>query len=218
MMHEVPPQLDGPGIQTPRVRPSGRYSANLTAGSLKVAESRIVADLLLKGADREEWRRLVTQENVLKARKPATAQRLGRLIWDRLSPMHPDLWTLVRDGAGDVATHAVLAAAIRHSPLVGDFLDRIVRDHYRRFSKVLSNRIWNDYLEACRAWDPEMPQWSESTVERLRSSVFQILAQAGFLRDTRSLALQRPHISEQVVGCLKRHREDYVLRCITVGS
>jgi hypothetical protein len=183
-----------------------------------VAESRIVADLLLKGADREEWRRLVIEENVLKARKPATAQRLGRLIWDRLSPMHPDLWTLVRDGAGDVASHAVLAAAIRHSPLVGDFLDQVVRDHYRRFDKVLSRRVWDDYLEACRARDPEMPQWSESTVHRLRSSVFQILAQSGFLRDTRSLALQRPHISEQVVGCLKRHREDYVLRCITVGS
>jgi hypothetical protein len=203
---------------SPAVRPAGRYSANLTAGSLKVAESRIVADLLLKGASREEWRRLVTEENVLKARKPATAQRLGRLIWDRLSPMHPDLWTLVRDGAGDVATHAVLAAAIRHSPLVGDFLDRVVREHYRRFGKALNNRVWDDYLEACRGWDAEMPPWSESTVERLRSSVFQILAQAGFLRDTRSLALQRPHISEQVVGCLKRHREDYVLRCITVGS
>jgi len=94
------------------VRSSGRYSANLADGSLKVAESRIVADLLLKGANREEWQRLVTEENVMKARKPATAQRLGRLIWDRLSPMHPDVWTLVRDGAGDVATHAVMAAAI----------------------------------------------------------------------------------------------------------
>ncbi len=35
-----------------------------------------------------------------------------------------------------------------------------------------------------------MPEWHKSTRRRLRSSIFQILAQAGFLRDTRSLKLQ----------------------------
>jgi hypothetical protein len=123
--------------------------------------------------------------------------------------MPPEILQLIRDGAGDVATHAVLAAAIRHSPLLGDFMD---------LSKGLTNKVWEDYLEECRGRDPEMPQWSDSTVRRLRSSVFQILAQAGFVQDTRSLALRRPPIADQVIGCLKINREDYVLRCITVGS
>jgi len=132
--------------------------------------------------------------------------------------MPPEILQLIRDGAGDVATHAVLAAAIRHSPLLGDFMDLVVRDQYRRFSKVLTNKVWDDYLEECRGRDPAMPQWSDSTVQRLRSSVFQILAQAGFVQDTRSLVLRRPHIADQVIACLKLHRDDYVLRCITVGS
>lgn len=195
-----------------------RYQANLTGGSLKVAESRVVAGLLLQGGDPKDWRQAIQTDNLLKAKTPGTAKRLGRLIRDRLSPMPPEILKLIRDGAGDVATHAVLAAAIRHSPLLGDFMDLVVRDQYRRFGKVLTNKVWDDYLEECRGRDPAMPQWSDSTVQRLRSSVFQILAQAGFVQDTRSLVLRRPHIADQVIACLKLHREDYVLRCITVGS
>ena len=195
-----------------------RYQANLTGGSLKVAESRVVAGLLLQGGDPKGWRKAIQTDNLLKARTPGTAKRLGRLIRDRLSPMPPEILQLIRDGAGDVATHAVLAAAIRHSPLLGDFMDLTLRDQYRRFSKVLTNKVWDDYLEDCRGRDSEMPLWSDSTVQRLRSSVFQILAQAGFVQDTRSLALHRPHIADQVIASLKLNREDYVLRCITVGS
>ena len=35
--------------------------------------------------------------------------------------MRPDLWYLVRDGSKDTATHALLAAAIKHSPLLAEF-------------------------------------------------------------------------------------------------
>jgi len=195
-----------------------RNQANLTGGSLKVAESRVVAGLLLQGGDPKGWRKAIQTDNLLKTRTPGTAKRLGRLIRDRLSPMPPEILKLIRDGAGDVATHAVLAASIRHSPLLGDFMDLVLRDQYRRFSKVLTNKVWDDYLEDCRGRDSEMPLWSDSTVQRLRSSVFQILAQAGFVQDTRSLALHRPHIADQVIASLKLNREDYVLRCITVGS
>src|SRR5215218_9215900 len=99
-----------------------RYRADITAGSLKVAESRIVADLLLRGTDDDGWRDAVVGRNVLKARNPATATRLTKLVRARLETMGADLWRLVRDGKGSVATHAVLAAAVKHSPLLGDFL------------------------------------------------------------------------------------------------
>jgi len=61
-------------------------------------------------------------------------------------------------------------------------------------------------------------QWQESTLRRMGSSVFQILAQAGYIKDTRSMLLQRPHITAEVIGYLERNKEDYVLRCINVGT
>lgn len=194
-----------------------RYKGDLTAGALKVAESRIIAGLLLRKVDDEGWKDAIVKRNVLQARSPATATRLTKLVKGRLMTMGPDLWRLVRDGKGSVATHAVLAAAVKHSPLLGDFLGLAVREQYRLFAEKLTNKLWDEYLDGCQERDPDMPQWNESTRKRLRSSVFQSLAQAGYIENTRSLKLQTVHIAEQVLHYLKAQGEDYVLRCIQVA-
>jgi Putative inner membrane protein (DUF1819) len=77
--------------------------------------------------------------------------------------------------------------------------------------------LWADYLEGCRERDPAMPLWKETTRRRLRSSVFQMLAEAGYIENTRSLKLKAVHISEQVLRHLKTSHEEYVLRCIQVA-
>jgi hypothetical protein len=194
-----------------------RYKADITAGALKLPESRIIADLLLRQADAEGWKDAIVKKNVLQARSPATARRLTKLIRDRLETMGPDLWKLVRDGKGTVAAHAVFAAAVKQSPLLGDFLEIVVGEQYRLFSTMLSNKMFADYLEGCRERDPDMPQWNETTRRRLRSSVFQTLAQAGYIENTRSLKLQTVHVAEQVLSYLKANQEEYVLRCIQVS-
>ncbi len=61
-----------------------RYKADITAGSLKVSESRVIADLLLCGINRGEWDEAILDKNVLQARSPETARRLTRLIRRRL--------------------------------------------------------------------------------------------------------------------------------------
>ncbi len=193
-----------------------RYKADLTAGSLKVPESRIIADLLLKQVDRQGWQKAIVDQNVLQARSPATGIRLMRLIKGRLQLMDAELWKLVRDGTGLVATHAVLAAAVKHSLLLGDFLDLVVREQYQLFRSALTYQLWDEYLDGCRERDSEMPVWNESTQRRLRSSIFQALAQAGYLEDTRSLTLQPVHLATPVLHYLHKHDEEYVLRCIQV--
>jgi hypothetical protein len=193
------------------------YSAEITAGALKVAENRIVAALLIDRVDLKGWKHAIEKENVLRARNPATAIRIARLIRHRLETMDTDLWKLIRDGNQTVATHAALAAAIKHSALIGDFLDLIVREQFRLFNSGLSKAMWDDYLNGCRARDPQMPIWNESTRRRLRSSVFQTLAQAGFLQDTKSLKLQPVYIAQEVIRYLQSHSEEYVLRCIQVS-
>lgn len=194
-----------------------RYKADLTAGSLKLPESRIIADLLLRELPAEDWKEAIERSNVLRTKQVATAQRLTRLIRGRLETMGPELWKIVRDGAGNVAVHAVLAAAVKHSPLLGDFLAQVVAEQYRLFSPTLPAGLFNNWLEECRERDALMPQWNDSTRRRLRSSIFQVLAQAGYIDSTRTLRLQTVHIAEQVLRYLKKQKEDYVLHCIQVA-
>lgn len=59
-------------------------------------------------------------------------------------------------------------------------------DQYRTYAESLPHSLWTRYVEDCRGRDPEMPVWRDSTIRRLRSSVFQILAEAGYLDTTRT--------------------------------
>ncbi|MBK8534659.1 MAG: DUF1819 family protein [Candidatus Competibacteraceae bacterium] len=158
-----------------------RYRAEIVAGALKVSESRVVAGLLLRGVSDQEWRQAIYKDNLLLTRSPKTAQRFSILIRGRLSLVEAPLWKLIRDGSMKEATHACLAAAVKASPLLGDFLDLVVRDAYRSFKETLSQTLWTDFIEDCRGRDLTMPLWRESTLRRLRSSVYSILAEAGYI-------------------------------------
>ena len=171
-----------------------KYKADITAGALKVPESRVIADLLLRDVSDKEWRSALYEENVLQTRSPKTAKRLSVLIRGRLSSVEAPLWKLIQDGSVVEATHACLAAAVKASNLLGDFLDLVVRDEYRTFKPTLALGVWADYIDECRGRDPEMPPWTDSTIMRLRSSVFTILAEAGYIDSTKARKLQTPPI------------------------
>ena len=195
-----------------------RYKADITAGALKLPESRVVAGLLLRDVSDKAWRTAIYDENVLQTRSDKTAKRISVLIRGRLSQVEAPLWKLVADGSVKEATHACLAAAIKASYLLGDFLDLVVRDEYRTFKETLSLTLWASYIEDCQNRDPDMPQWSDSTITRLRSSVYSILAESGYIDSTKTRNLQTVHIVKPVLRYLEKHDEEYVLRCIQVGT
>jgi hypothetical protein len=195
-----------------------RYTSSITAGALKVPESRVIAGLMLRGLTGKPFQQAISGENVLKARSKHTSQGLGKLIRRRLEHLPEPMLKLVRDGSVVEATHACLAAAIMDSFLLGDFLDLVMRPLYRTFKETLPLSSWRDYLEGCRSRDPDMPRWTDETTSRLRSSVFKTLAEAGYLNNTKERKLQKVHIVRPVLKHLKDMDSRYVLRCIEVAQ
>lgn len=195
----------------------GRYKANFTKGGLMVPESRLVADLLLRGIDSAGWRQAIEVDNALAKRSPTTASTKAVLIRARLRTMTQDLWRLVRDGSKPVATQAVFAATITYSPLVGDFMDLVVRDLYRRFEETLKPQHWDRYVEDCRSRDPGMPEWTAATLEKLRTRAYGMLTEAGYLSDSRTRTLRPLVVAPEVMQYLKEFQRDYALRCLDLG-
>jgi hypothetical protein len=192
------------------------FTGELVAGSLLLAESRKIARLLLEGADKDTWYRAIIVENILQKRSPATAKRQARLIRHRLESMTPGLWGMVADGNADVTIQALLAAAIKHSRLLGDFLDQVVRQHIMSFDFRLSVKDWTDYLESCGHLDTNVREWAESTRRKLREVVFRILSEARYLDSTRSLKLTPVVIVDEVRRYLLENHEHYVLKCMEI--
>jgi len=194
------------------------YTATITTSSLRLRESRIIADLLLQGVSDEAWHEAIFEENVLQMESPESIRRISGLLRARLEPMGEGLWRMVRDGDRKQATQAVFAGAIKNSRLLGDFMDITLREQRAIFAKNLEYRMWNEYIAGCRGRDPDMPHWSESTVAKLRSAVFSMLAEAGYLKDTRSLLLQNVFVDPQLAAYLRDRGENYVLRCMEVAE
>ena len=195
----------------------GRYKANFTKGGLMVPESRLVADLLLRRVDADEWKRCIEVENILRAKTVWTATTKAGVARARLLTMTDPLWTLVRDGSKPVSTHAVFAATIKFSPLIGDFLDLVVRRLFQKFEVELKPMHWDQFVEDCRSRDPDMPTWTQTTLDKLRTRTFRMLWETGYLADERSHRLQAVTISPEVMTYLRENNEHYVLRCIQVG-
>ena len=194
------------------------YTSSITASGLRLRESRIVAELLLGRPTRDEWRKAIVDRNVLQAHSSATARRVSSLLRARLEPLGEGGWTMLRDGDRDLATQTCFAGAVKNSRLLGDFLDITIREQLTLFAKQLEPRFWLDYIAGCRGRDPDMADWSDETVAKLRSAVFSMLAEAGYVANTRTLMLQNVFLDPSLVGYLRDRGETYVLRCMEVAS
>lgn len=192
------------------------YAANITKGSLKLRESRIVASLLLRGIKDDKWKQEIEQNNILQARSASTATSLAGFLRARLEQFDSPLWLLVRDGDRILATQALLACAVKHSALLRDFMDLKLRDEYRKFSPTLPANAWSEFLEECRGRDPGVSEWHESTRRRLRSTVFQILAQSGYLADTSSRELRPVTLLPELSHYLREKGENHLFRCLNL--
>ena len=195
----------------------GGYHANFTKGSLLVPESRVIARLLLNKPTNEEWNDAVVMRNVLQKRTVNTAVSLANLIRSRLQKVHQDLWVLVVSGSQETTRQALLAATVKQSPLLGDFMLLVLKDLFRNFEERLNPLLWEKYLEQVWTQNPSTPRWSDSTVVNLRRTGFRILVESGFLADTKSLQLKRVDVHPEVRSCLMDHQEKYALACLGVS-
>ena len=192
------------------------YNGEIVAGSLLIRESQKIARLLLKNADSEAWHQAIVVENILQKRSPVAAKRQARLIKNRLSLMNPELWDIVDKGPIDSIIQALLAATIKHSHLVGDFMDTVIRQHWQTFTKKVSVKDWKDFLETCAQVDPNIEKWTDSTQSKLKQVVFRILAESKYIVNTRSSQLLPVSIVPEVKQYLVNNSEEYALRCMEV--
>ena len=114
---------------------------------------------------------------------------------------------LVEHPSHEVVTQALLAAAIKHSRIIGDFLDQVIREHWRTFQKQLTNRDWQNFLDLCSQRDPHVVTWSESTADKLRRVVFTVLVQASYIDGAKSRNLLPVTVNTEVREFLVKHDE-----------
>lgn len=196
----------------------GFYKANLTAGSLLVPESRKVADLMIRQVTSDEWKKEIEQKNILQKLNVASSKRIAAYIRSRLEMVSPELWQMIRDGDSVLSTQANFAATIKYCRILGDYLDLVIRDQFRKLEDVLTFALWDEFIRACKQRDAYMEDFPPSTALKMRSAVHKVLVEVGYLKSSHDWHLQKVDIEPELIECLNRNKEDYILKCIQVGK
>ncbi|MBU4477608.1 MAG: DUF1819 family protein [Candidatus Omnitrophica bacterium] len=194
------------------------YIANITAGALLVPESRKIADLMLRNVSSAEWKDAIEQKNILQKLSASSSKRVAAHIRARLELMKPELWQMVRDGDAVLATQAIFAAAIKHCRILGDYLDLVVREQFRKLEDKLTPALWDEFVLSCKQRDPSMEDFPPSTAKKMRSVAHKILVEVGYLQKVHNWTLKRIEIVPEIMDYLKKNNESYVLKCIQVSK
>ncbi|MCG9059787.1 DUF1819 family protein [Laribacter hongkongensis] len=194
------------------------YSAQLSAGSLLVPESRQLATLLLQQPDEAAWQYAIKVDNVLQKASPATAWRMARLIRQRLECLDEAGISMVANDSLEVATQMLLLAAVRHSRLLGDYMIDVYRGRLRRLETHLNPKDWAVFVHECEQRDPSAREWTTSTRAKLLQVVLRILAEAGYLDSTRSLRMTPPLLHPRVRAYLVASKDYYAREAMEVRT
>ncbi len=143
-----------------------RYNAEISAGSLMLTESRRIASLLLTNPTDTEWDHAIKVENILQKNTHATAHRQAQLLRKRLMTLDHEGWKLIAESEVEVSTQLLLAAAIKHSHLLGDFLRDVYARQIRRMELALNEHLttWRRMLEALHRFEPNRPALTKESV------------------------------------------------------
>lgn len=179
------------------------FNAEISAGSLMLPESRRIARLLISQPTPQQWDEALNDQNLLQ-KSPATAKRQARLIRNRLETLDVEGWNLIAEGDSEVASQLLLAASIRHSQLLGEFLRTVYRADLQRLETHLTKNQWDAFLADCEQHDPAVAQWAASTREKLYQVTVRILAEARYLSSTKQLKLTPPMLHPTVRHYLQK--------------
>lgn len=191
-----------------------RYNAEISAGSLMPLESKRIAALLLTKPDEAAWLDAIEVQNILQKKTPATARRQATLIRKRLLTLEKQAWEMLATRESEVVNQLLLAASIKHSQLLGDFLRVVYAQRLRGLEGTLAANNWHDFLAEIAHHDASVSGWSESTKAKLFQVIVRILAEAKFLVSARSMRITPQALHPDVARYLRKHHEAYVLECL----
>lgn len=158
-----------------------RYALSFTSGALLAREAVIAAPIYLAARDWGIVRERLHTENLFQARTSSSGFRLAREVAQRLETLTDDELELLGDSSPSERCHLMWVAACRRYAFVGDFAEEVVREKFLLLTPVLGYGDFDSFVHSKSLWHPELAKVKDSTLRKLRSTVFRMLTEAALL-------------------------------------
>lgn len=158
-----------------------RYALSFTSGTLLTREAVIAVPLYLDSGDWDIVRDLLRMENLLQARTRSSGIRLAREVVQRLAALSGEELELLRDASPGERAHLMWVAACRHYIFIGEFAEEVVRERFLLLTPELNYGEFDSFVHRKTLWHPELAEVKDSTLRKLRSTLFRMMTEADLL-------------------------------------
>jgi hypothetical protein len=154
---------------------------SFTTGALLAREGALLAPLYVEVQDWEQVRDRAVVDNLLQARTHRTGVRLVRETVKRLSALTEREVGLMEELTASERGHLMWVAACRRYALIGEFAEEVVRERFLLLASTLQYGDFDSFVRSKAVWHDELATLKDSTMHKLRSNVFRMLAEAELL-------------------------------------
>lgn len=160
-----------------------RYALSFTSGALLVREALVATPIYLREHDWGKVRKLIEEDNLLQSRTRSSGFRLAREVVQRLSVVSNAELQLLLDATPTERGYLMWAAACRRYDLIGEFAEEVLRERFLVLAQTLDHGDFDSFIRGKALWHEEVADLKDSTLRKLRSTVFRMLVEAGLLSD-----------------------------------
>lgn len=160
-----------------------RYALSFTSGALLLREAVIAVPLYLEACNWSTVRDQLLAENLLQARTTSSGLRRAREVTQRLAVLTDAELVLLSDASPSERGYLMWVACCRRYAFIGDFAEEVVRERFLLLKPTLGYDDFDRFVHGKSLWHPELIEVTELTSQKLRSTVFRMLTEAGLLSD-----------------------------------
>lgn len=158
-----------------------RYKLSFSTGGLYLQGAPMAARLYLDLYDWTAVRAALNADNLLQARTASSAKRLGRELVQRLGELTDSELALLMDATAEERAQIMWVAACRRYRLIAEFAEEVLRERFLLMAPDLTPEHFEAFLRGKMLWHPELAELEESTLRKLRTTLFLMLRQAAFV-------------------------------------
>ena len=160
------------------------YSMAFTAGSILFQESITIAIEYRKCQN--DWnmtKQMVYTRNMLSSVKSSSSIRVYREIQQRLALLTENQLELLIEGTINEQKCMIWLAICKRYAFIADFAREVLNEKVQLFEATITQEEYHTFFHKKASWHEELDALKESTQQKVRTVLFRMLKEIGFLTE-----------------------------------
>ena len=182
------------------------YRGSLTREQFLFYEIRVVAKLLYQGENEEEIRKKIYDNNLFQLPTEKSISTITTACYKRLTKAGNErLIDIIANESNEVAKQAALYLLMRYNAIVWDFMVEVIGTKYKTRDFSFDKSEVNHFLSNLRTENDEASEWTDATINKIRSVLIKILSDTGYLTTIKSTELNYITLFDEVQECINQN-------------